>query len=297
LIKLHTTEAIEQLKREEEEANIGDDVGLTNDQVNVMLGALDVTNKSVKDFMVPYENVYNISIDEPLTESVLKKIMNKGFSRIPVYKGDPHQVIGLLRVKQLLNLKIDYTQNKSLKDLGVKLNHPLVVSPEMKAIDLLHEFKKGKSHMAFITYDVLTVQQGCGLNKQNSFKESLEQLKYDNLGASYFDQPEKKVEILGILTLADVIEKMISIEIMDEDDYNKAKRKKKKALLKQKTAEAAEKEIVKNIQTQSLVESFIEGNKEKLGNLIDNPKVDESEKQPLNNEMLENEYQLLNNQI
>ena len=39
---------------------------------------------------------------------------------------------------------------------------------------------------------------------------------------------ELKAEILGIVTLEDVIEKMINIQILDEDDYRRQKAKKKK---------------------------------------------------------------------
>ena len=38
-------------------------------------------------------------------------------------------------------------------------------------------------------------------------------------------QGKKNVTILGIITLEDVIEKMINTEILDEDDYERIKRK------------------------------------------------------------------------
>ena len=59
---------------------------------------------------------------------------------------------------------IGFSQNKSLKELNIPLSQPIVISPEMMAIDLLNEFRKGKSHMAFVTKDVEKMQKKFGLN-------------------------------------------------------------------------------------------------------------------------------------
>ena len=40
-------------------------------------------------------------IDIKLDFEVMQEIMSKGFSRIPVYEGDPNHIVGLLFVKDL----------------------------------------------------------------------------------------------------------------------------------------------------------------------------------------------------
>lgn len=71
--------------------------------------------------------------------------------------------------------------------------------------------------MAFLTEQVTDLQEKLGLNKANSVERSKE----------YRDKTNKIVTIMGIITLEDVIEKMINIEILDEDDYERTKTKKK----------------------------------------------------------------------
>ena len=71
--------------------------------------------------------------------------------------------------------------------------------------------------MAFLTEQVEDLQEKLGLNRRNSVERSKE----------YREKSKKNVIILGIITLEDVIEKMINIEILDEDDYERTKTSKK----------------------------------------------------------------------
>jgi hypothetical protein len=68
--------------------------------------------------------------------------------------------------------------------------------------------------MAFITEQVEELQQKLGLNNRNSIDQN-----------KLVDPSNKKVTLLGIITLEDVIEKMMNTEILDEDDYERIKRK------------------------------------------------------------------------
>jgi len=65
-------------------------------------------------------------------------------------------------------LGIDFDNYESIKDKGINLRKPLVIHPDMNLLDLLKEFRKGKSHMAFITEEVEAIQKKLGLNKSNS---------------------------------------------------------------------------------------------------------------------------------
>ena len=103
--------------------------------------------------MIAFDKVYAIKHEEPINRKKVLEILDKGFSRIPVFRNDDKtDLIGFLRIKQLIS--IDFNQNRSLKELGIRLKLPLVISPKMTLIDLLREFRKGKSHMTFITEQV-----------------------------------------------------------------------------------------------------------------------------------------------
>ena len=115
---------------------------------------------------------------------------------------------------------VEFKRNKSLRNLGIELRQPLVISPRVKLLDLLREFRKGKSHMAILTEQVSDLQEKLGLNDANSIDKSKDMREKLAI---------KKVTILGIITLEDVIEKMINLDILDEDDYERTKNEKKRS--------------------------------------------------------------------
>ena len=177
-----------------------------------MISAIDIRKKEVSEIMIKIENTYLLDSEKPISLNELNSILDKGFSRIPVYSETRNNLIGLLRIKQLVG--IDITENKSLRELDINLTKPLVIHPKMKIMDLLSEFRKGKSHMAVITNEVECLQNKLGLNRKNSL--DLEVIKKEEKIFNLAD-----IAILGIITLEDVIENLIKLDIFDEDDYEK----------------------------------------------------------------------------
>ena len=258
LIELHTVDALNKIK-EEEDFEIGANTGLSKEQANAMLGALDIQEKKAKDIMIPLDRVVMLEYNTEIDEQTLSLILHKGFSRIPVYSGKRNNVVGILRIKQLIN--VDIRDNRSLKEKNIQLSQPIVISPEMYAIDLLNEFRKGKSHMAFITKDVEKMQRQFGLNKENSYHESL---FLSHLQSQTDKGPN--LTLLGIVTLEDVIENLIKVDILDEDDYKKNKAKMNKA---KQGREHLKKQITKKV-----CESFINEKKDQINSLINPDSLD-----------------------
>ena len=162
LVELHTYQALKKLQEEEEQhrfivkeeiAKPSEKMGLNELEATLMISALGIREKKVVEIMISFKKVFLIDFDEKIDKNKLRVILEKGFSRIPVYTNkNENDIIGLLRIKQLLT--VDILQSRSLREIGVHLKPPLVIHPNMNLIDLLREFRQGKSHMAFITEQV-----------------------------------------------------------------------------------------------------------------------------------------------
>jgi metal transporter CNNM len=197
------------------------DMGLHDEQANLMISAIEIQDKKVIELMIPIKNIFMFDYDEPIDKFNISLLIEKGYSRIPVYSNhNKNDIVGLLRIKQLIG--VDVNQNRSLRQLGIDLRKPLVISPKATVLDLLREFRKGKSHMAFITEQVEDLQAKFGLTSTNSVANSL----VDNSG--FLGKRDSSIKILGIVTLEDIIEKMINLDILDEDDYEKLSRSAKR---------------------------------------------------------------------
>jgi metal transporter CNNM len=239
LIELHTLEALEKLNQEEEDyyghsprRDVNDEMkkemGLHSEQANLMISALEIKDKKTVEMMIPIKNVYMLEYNTRMDKSTVQHILDKGFSRIPVYERTRDNVVGILRIKQLIGIDIESNTGKTLKQFGLKLSVPLIVSPRTLAIDLLREFKKGKSHMALVAENLnhYPVKGQFGVSNVGSYivKPSSMMLNEEDELSQLTSEPETSKsasgnDLLGIITLEDVLEKMINIEILDEDDF------------------------------------------------------------------------------
>ena len=173
---------------------------------------------------------------------------------IPVFTNkNENDIIGLLRIKQLLT--VDIIQSRSLREIGVHLKPPLVIHPNMNLVDLLREFRQGKSHMALITEQVEKLQSKLGLNRTNSLAVENKYL--------YPSKGDLGIIILGIVTLEDVIENIFNLEIVGEEEYEKI-RKEKLAMPPGKRSNSK----INMYFTRDVAQNFINDESQKIDELI-----------------------------
>ncbi|THG05584.1 hypothetical protein TEA_006217 [Camellia sinensis var. sinensis] len=148
------------------EAGKGGD--LTHDETTIIAGALELTEKTVKDAMTPITKAFSLDLDATLTLDTLNAIMTKGHSRVPVYSGNAKNIIGLVLVKNLLAVD---------PEDGVPLRKMLLrkiprVSENMPLYDILNEFQKGHSHIAVIYRDLNETKDSLKKTEEGEYLDS-----------------------------------------------------------------------------------------------------------------------------
>lgn len=168
--------------------------GVAKQELRIMTGALELHRLRVKDVMLPLDEVFMLSTQAKLDTETLTNIVMQGHSRIPVFEGHPHNIRGMLLVKRLVVLNPEDRRQVG----SLSLLEPLVVNAECTLLDLLYEFSMGKSHLAIITSDPGRVV---------SALRSHETIPVN-------------VHMAGIVTLEDIIERLIKHDIQDESDMS-----------------------------------------------------------------------------
>eukprot|EP00064_Thunnus_orientalis_P001033 superscaffoldBa00000063_g1034 len=170
---------------------------LVKEELNIIQGALELRTKTVEDVLTPLSDCYMLSSDAVLDFCTMSDVMQSGFTRIPVYENERSNIVDILFVKDLAF--VDPDDCTPLKTITQFYKHPMhCVFNDTKLDVMLEEFKRGKSHLAVV-------------QRVNSEGE----------GDPFY-------EVMGIVTLEDVIEEIIKSEIVDETDLytdNRTKRR------------------------------------------------------------------------
>jgi putative hemolysin len=139
--KQKTNFSVDQLSQALE---LTDSEETSTEEQKILEGIVTFGNTDTKQVMSPRMDIFALEIDESFA-AINSKIIEKGFSRIPVYRDNIDQIEGVLFVKDLLP-----HINKEEFDWKTLLREPFFV-PENKKIDnLLKDFQSMKSHLAIV---------------------------------------------------------------------------------------------------------------------------------------------------
>lgn len=124
----------------------GEKHALDEEESTIIMGALEMIEKKAEDAMTPIENAFMLEETTLLDPDTIKQVINTGHSRVPVYREDIQQVVGLLLTRRLVG--VDGNAEKRVCQLPL-VDMPLVHA-DTPLYDILNQFKSGKSHMAMV---------------------------------------------------------------------------------------------------------------------------------------------------
>lgn len=171
--EIHSTEELQLLVKQS--ADSGE---IEEENYEIIKNAFDFTDHNAKQIMVPRQNIFSIDIDDPKND-ILQKMMESGYSRIPVYENSIDNIIGIFYTKEFIREYIKHKDDYENYDIREILREPFFVVGSKKISDLLKIFQLKKQHLAIVI---------------------------DEFGGTE-----------GIITLEDILEELVG-EIQDEED-------------------------------------------------------------------------------
>jgi gliding motility-associated protein GldE len=139
--KQKTNFSVDQLSQALE---LTDSEGTSSEEQKILEGIVSFGNTDTKQVMSPRIDIFALEISETFAE-IYPKIIETGFSRIPVYRDNIDQIEGVLFVKDLLPY-IDETEF----DWTTLIREAFFVPENKKLDNLLKDFQSLKSHLAIV---------------------------------------------------------------------------------------------------------------------------------------------------
>jgi Mg2+/Co2+ transporter CorB len=145
---------------------------------NMLGGILDLKDLQVADVMIHRKNMIMIDAELPAQE-VLDRILSQPHTRLPIYKGDPENIIGVIHVKDLLRALSRNNGDIRAVNVPALAAKPWFVPDTTTLTDQLRAFLQRRTHFSLVV---------------------------DEYGA-----------LQGLITLEDILEEIVG-EIRDEHD-------------------------------------------------------------------------------
>ncbi len=169
----------------------------TSEEQKILEGIVSFGNTDTKQVMSPRIDIFALEIEETFAE-IYPKIVEKGYSRIPVFRENIDHIEGVLFVKDLIPHihKKEFNWNSLLRE-------PFFVPENKKLDDLLKDFQSMKSHLAIV------VDEYGGTSGLVSLEDVIEEIvgdisdEFDDENISYSQIDEKNFLFEGKINLKD----------------------------------------------------------------------------------------------
>ena len=120
----------------------GNSLSHENELLKNLAGLRGIT---ASDVMVPRINIVSVAMSDDFNE-IVRQLIVANHSRVPVRNESLDDIVGIIHIKDVLaNL---YSKEK--KDIKSLLKEPIFVSPSISLLDLLHEMRIKRRHLALV---------------------------------------------------------------------------------------------------------------------------------------------------
>ena len=177
----------------------GDTQELDRQERALIANVLRLRGMQADDVMVPRADIVAMRADVTLDEA-LAQIRSEGHSRVPVFREQLDDIIGMVHIKDV----VAYVGRADAFKLEAILRRPLLVAPQIPVLDLLLQMRQARIHMA------LVVDEYGGIDGLVTIEDLVEEIvgdisdEHDEvLGPMVTERPDGALDIDARLPIAD----------------------------------------------------------------------------------------------
>jgi magnesium and cobalt transporter len=140
-------ESIAELVQEaaDEQVVAGEQPELDRQERALIANVLRLRETTADDVMVPRADIVAMRVEVTL-EQALQQIRSEGHSRLPVYREQLDDIVGMVHIKDVFA----YVGRPEAFSLEAVLRRPLMVAPQMPVLDLLLQMRQQRMHLALV---------------------------------------------------------------------------------------------------------------------------------------------------
>ncbi len=132
---------------------IGEDQGQVEAEERAMINRVfDFGSRRASEVMTPRERIFMLPIEFP-PALLIAEVAHENFSRVPVYRDSPDDIVGILHAKDLAARRLDPT----LPRIDRLLRPAYFIPPGKPLSDLFDEMRRGRFQMALVVNEYGTL--------------------------------------------------------------------------------------------------------------------------------------------
>ncbi len=121
---------------------------LDDDEVEIIRGALQLSEKQVIDIMKPINEVFWIHQTADIDKALIGKIKEAGFSRVPIFNKALTECFGVLLMKELVDIDFD---EETIKLGDFRLHQTKTIGSRTALDTMFRHFISAKTHLMPVT--------------------------------------------------------------------------------------------------------------------------------------------------
>lgn len=166
-------------------------------------GILDLKDLEVSDIMIHRTKMISVDVDDG-ADTIVKQVLNASYTRIPLYRETPENIIGVLHSKDLVRALNAANGDASQLDIVSLALPPWFVPDSTSLQDQLKAFLRRKIHFALVVDEYGEVQGHVTL--EDIIEEIVGDIKdeHDVAMSGVRPQPDGSVNVEGTLAIRDL---------------------------------------------------------------------------------------------